>query len=71
MQEHQMNAEDVVQRFRAECVAETGLTVSAGIAPNKMLAKICSDTNKPNGQYALEFSADAIRSFTLALNIRK
>lgn len=26
-----------------------GMTASAGIACNKMLAKICSELNKPNG----------------------
>jgi DNA polymerase-4 len=31
----------------------TALTASAGIAPNKMLAKIASDWNKPNGQFAI------------------
>lgn len=30
MDEHEMSAEDVVQHFRAACVKETGLTVSAG-----------------------------------------
>ena len=32
---------------------ETGLTASAGIAPNKLLAKLASDVNKPNGLFTL------------------
>ncbi len=32
---------------------EVGITISAGIAPNKFLAKICSDWNKPNGQFVI------------------
>lgn len=39
-------AEEIRQR-----IADTvGITVSAGIAPNKFIAKIASDWNKPNGQ---------------------
>jgi DNA polymerase-4 len=34
--------------------AETHLTASAGIAPNKFLAKIASDWNKPDGQFVLK-----------------
>ena len=31
---------------------ESTLTASAGIAPNKMLAKVASGRNKSNGQYS-------------------
>src|SRR2546421_7760207 len=33
---------------------ETRLTASAGIGPNKLVAKIASDINKPNGQYEVK-----------------
>src|SRR5690606_22468002 len=36
-------------RLQAEIEAETGLTVSIGLAPNKFLAKIASDLDKPRG----------------------
>ena len=32
---------------------ETGLTASAGIGPNKLIAKIASDWNKPDGQFTV------------------
>ena len=35
--------------IRAAIREETGLTASAGVAPNKFLAKIASDWNKPDG----------------------
>jgi len=37
------------ERVRARVREEVGLTVSAGIATVKMVAKIASDANKPNG----------------------
>ena len=44
---------DIAKELRARIFAATGLTCSAGIAPNKMLAKIASDWRKPNGQFAI------------------
>lgn len=46
-----------------------GITASAGIAPNKMLAKIASDWNKPNGQYLIT-PAD-IQGFIQELPVKK
>ncbi|MRN36968.1 DNA polymerase IV [Neisseria sp. N95_16] len=46
-------ASEIAEKIRAEIFAETGLTASAGIAPNKFLAKIASDWRKPNGQFVL------------------
>jgi len=42
-----------------------------GIAANTMIAKVCSDRNKPNGQFAVAPSAEAVLSFMRDLPIRK
>src|SRR5438067_12544816 len=39
----------VAQRLKAEIRSATGLTASAGVAPNKFLAKIASAWRKPDG----------------------
>lgn len=39
----------IANRLRADILAHTQLTASAGVSYNKMLAKIASDLNKPNG----------------------
>ncbi|KAK0524321.1 hypothetical protein OC834_005579 [Tilletia horrida] len=69
--QHQMTAEQVVTQLRKEIQEETGLTVSVGIAANKTLAKICSDRNKPNGQYKLTHDRDSIMQFMDGLPVRK
>jgi len=51
------SATEVAREIRQAIVEETRLTASAGIAPNKFLAKIASDWNKPNGQYVIKPSA--------------
>lgn len=40
----------IARDIRRSIKRELNLTASAGIAPNKFLAKICSDENKPDGQ---------------------
>jgi DNA polymerase-4 len=42
-------AEDIAKRIRKEVYRETGLTISAGVAASKLVAKIASDINKPDG----------------------
>ena len=39
----------IATRLKAQIKAETGLTASAGVAPNKFLAKIASAWRKPDG----------------------
>ena len=41
------------RRIKHEVATETGLTCSVGLAPNKLLAKIASDLDKPDGFYVL------------------
>ncbi|ENX32638.1 MULTISPECIES: DNA polymerase IV [Acinetobacter] len=43
------SATEVAMRIREDIFQATGLTASAGVAPNKFLAKIASDWHKPNG----------------------
>jgi len=43
----------IAQEIRRLILAERKLTASAGIAPNKFLAKIASDWKKPNGQFVI------------------
>ena len=40
---------EVARRLKARIREETGLTASAGVAPNKFLAKIASGWKKPDG----------------------
>lgn len=55
---------EVVNEIRARIHLETNLTASAGIAHNTMFAKLCSDLNKPNGQFMLTAtSIEAVEAF--------
>ncbi|XP_030654571.1 DNA polymerase kappa isoform X2 [Nomascus leucogenys] len=65
------SAEEVVKEIRFRIEQKTALTASAGIAPNTMLAKVCSDKNKPNGQYQILPNRQAVMDFIKDLPIRK
>ncbi|QSR34867.1 DNA polymerase IV [Marinobacterium iners] len=43
------SATRIAQAIRQQVREETGITVSAGVAQNKFLAKVASDWNKPDG----------------------
>ena len=59
----------LASRIRSQIEKETGLTASAGIAPNKLLAKIASDWNKPNGQF--EIRAGEVEEFLEHLPVKR
>ena len=51
----------IASRIKDEINRETGLVASVGIAPNKFLAKIASDLDKPDGFVCV--AADGIQAF--------
>ena len=50
---HRGSASLIANAIRSDIYNETGLTASAGVAPNKFLAKLASNENKPNGFYCI------------------
>ncbi|KGI76928.1 DNA polymerase IV [Oleiagrimonas soli] len=63
------SATATAEAIRATIFEETELTASAGIAPNKFLAKIASDWNKPNGQFVIRPSQ--VEAFLTPLDVGK
>jgi DNA polymerase-4 len=47
-------ATEIAQRLRSRIKNELKLTASVGVAPNKLLAKIASDINKPDGIFIIK-----------------
>lgn len=63
------SAESIGSDIRSRIVRQTGLTASVGVAPNKLLAKIASDLNKPDGMCRI--GPDNMRDILDALPIEK
>jgi DNA polymerase-4 len=63
------SAESIGGEIRRRIRNRTGLTASVGIAPNKLLAKIASDLNKPDGMCRI--GADNMREILDGLPIEK
>jgi DNA polymerase-4 len=60
---------DIALAIRGDIRRETGLSASAGIAPNKLVAKIASDWNKPDGQLVVPPSK--VAAFMRDLPVKK
>ena len=59
----------IARAIKGRILGTTGLTASAGIAPNKFLAKIASDFKKPDG--LVEIKPDEVQQFLRDLPISK
>src|SRR5580700_257593 len=57
----------VARAIREQIRKELNLTASAGVAPNKFLAKIASDWRKPDGLFVIQ--PEAVDSFLLPLPV--
>jgi len=57
----------LARRIKEAVRAATGLSCSIGIAPNKLLSKICSDLEKPDGITLLEMADIPARIWPLAV----
>lgn len=59
----------IAEQIRHRVREDLGITVSAGIAPNKFLAKIASDWNKPDGQFTIR--PEEVADFVAQLPVNK
>jgi len=69
MSEYDTPPEEISGEIKKRILQETGITCSVGIAPNKLLAKIASDLQKPDGLTVI--TVDDIDSRIWPLAVRK
>ncbi len=60
---------EIGEQIRRTIREKTGLTASVGVAPNKFLAKLASDMDKPDGLTLVPFSREAIVDFLAPLSV--
>jgi DNA polymerase kappa len=70
-QEHHLTPQEAVSQLREDVFQKAKITVSAGIAANAKLAKICSNKNKPNGQFFLPSDRQTVMEFMKTMPTRK
>ncbi|MFD2364948.1 DNA polymerase IV [Pseudoduganella sp. GCM10020061] len=59
----------IAQEIRQRIFDTVGITASAGVAPNKFVAKIASDWNKPDGLFLVR--PEEVDEFVAALPVKK
>ena len=59
----------IAEAIRDEVRQTVNITISAGIAPNKFLAKVASDWNKPDGQFLIK--PEEVSEFVAKLPVKK
>jgi len=62
-------APDIARQIKSKILADTGLIASAGVAPNKFLAKVASDLHKPDGLTIVD--QEEIQTFLDPLSISR
>jgi DNA polymerase-4 len=62
-------SENIAKKIKQIILAETGLTISAGVASSKFVAKIASDIDKPDGLTVVY--PDGVRDFLDPLSVKK
>lgn len=63
------SATRIAEAIRQEVKSKIGINISAGVAPNKFLAKIASDWNKPDGLFVIQ--PHEVEEFVAALPVKK
>ena len=69
--EHHLGPDEAIEQLRKEVAEKCLITISAGIAPNAKIAKICSNRNKPDGQFRVPNERAAVMAFMNSLPVRK